>query len=87
MGRSVRFLCAVSALFVAVPAHADPALDSFARDVSRTEGVRAVKTLQRSYAQYAQYGLWGEIGALFAADGTFVFDGQVGREQRSDLAP
>src|SRR3569623_1503241 len=81
MGRSVRFLCAVSALFVAVPAHADHALDSFARDVSRTAGVRAVKPLQRSYAQYAQYGQWGHIGALFAADGTFVFDGQVGPAQ------
>jgi hypothetical protein len=77
MKRSVRFLCAVSALFVAVPAHADAALDGFARDVSRTEGVRAVKTLQRSYAQYAQFGLWDQIGALFAAGGTFTFDGQV----------
>jgi hypothetical protein len=36
-----------------------------------------VKTLQRSYAQYAQFGLWSQIGDLFAANGTFVFDGQV----------
>jgi hypothetical protein len=77
MIRSIRLICALGALSLAVPAQADPALDSFARDVSRTEGVRAVKTLQRSYAQYAQFGLWDQIGALFASDGTFVFDGQV----------
>ena len=81
MARSVAFLCAAGALLLAVPAHADPALDSFARDVSRTESIRAVKTLQRSYAQYAQFGLWDEIGALFAAGGRFVFDGQVMPEQ------
>ncbi len=33
--------------------------------------------LQRSYAQYAQFGLWTEIARLFAADGRFVFDGQI----------
>jgi hypothetical protein len=77
MARSFRLFCAIGALSLAVPAHADPALDTFARDVSRTEGVRAVKALQRSYAQYAQFGLWDQIGALFAADGTFVFDGQI----------
>ena len=54
------------ALCLAVPARADQALDSFARDVDRTESVRAVMTLQRSYAQYAQFGLWNEVGALFA---------------------
>jgi hypothetical protein len=69
-------LCAVLALG-AVPAHADQALDSFARDVTRTEGVRAVKTLQHSYAQYAQYGLWNDVGALFAPEATFTFDGLV----------
>jgi hypothetical protein len=77
MVRSIRLIFALGALSLAVPAHADPALDSFARDVERTEGVRAVTTLQRSYAQYAQFGLWDQVGALFAADGTFVFDGQV----------
>jgi hypothetical protein len=77
MARGIGFLCAIGALSLAMPAHADPALDSFAREVSRTEGVRAVKNLQRSYAQSAQFGLWDQIGALFAADGAFVFDGQV----------
>jgi hypothetical protein len=77
MIRRIRLICALGALAFAAPGHADPALDGFAREVSRTEGVRAVKTLQRSYAQYAQYGLWDQIGALFAPDGTFVFDGQV----------
>ncbi len=74
---SLRIACAVLALFLAVPAHADQALDSFARDVARTESVRAVKTLQHSYAQYAQYGLWNEVGALFAPEATFTFDGLV----------
>jgi hypothetical protein len=71
------FLGAMLALIAAGPALADPARDSLARDIASTESVRAVKTLQHSYAQYAQYGLWTEIGALFAPGGSFVFDGQV----------
>src|SRR6188768_1800381 len=74
---SLRTSCAVLALFLAVPAHADQGLDTFARDVARTEGVRAVLNLQHSYAQYAQYGLWNEVGALFAPSATFTFDGLV----------
>ena len=77
MSRSTRLLCAVIALFVAMPAHADPALDDFAREVDRTESVRAVLTLQRTYAQYAQYGLWDQVGTLFAPEGSFVFDGLI----------
>ena len=53
------------------------ALNSLARDVDRTESVRAVKTLQRDFSQYAQAGLWAQAGALFAPDGQFVFDGSV----------
>src|SRR5690606_25500945 len=33
--------------------------------------------LQSSYAQYAQFGLWREVGALFAIEGSFIFDGEV----------
>ena len=73
----VRLVGAVLVLFLALPAHADEALDRFARDLTRTESVRAVLTLQRSYAQYAQFGLWNEVGALFAADASFTFDGLV----------
>ena len=77
MTRPLVFLCAMFALLPALPVCADGELDEFARDVDRVESVRAVKTLQASYAQYAQYGLWNEIGALFARDGNFVFDGMV----------
>ena len=66
---------------VAMPAHADTALDDFAREVDRTESLRAVMNLQRTYAQYAQAGLWNEVGALFAPDGRFVFDGLIMPEQ------
>lgn len=82
MTRPLAVICATLALFFATPVRADAQLDSFARDVERTEGVRAVKDLQSSYAQYAQYGLWKEVGALFAADGSFVFDGSVKPAQR-----
>ena len=41
-------------LAVAETPQAGTALDELARDVDRTESVRAVMTLQRSYAQYAQ---------------------------------
>jgi hypothetical protein len=77
MTRQFASLCATFSLFLALPVLADAQLDSFARDVDRVESVRAVKTLQVSYAQYAQYGLWNEVGALFAKDGSFIFDGLI----------
>jgi hypothetical protein len=77
MKRPLAALCAVLALFLALPVQADADLDAFARDVERAESIRAVKRLQHSYAQYAQYGLWNEVGALFVRDGSFVFDGLV----------
>lgn len=77
MTRPLAFTCATLALFLTPPVHADPALDALARDVDRAEGVRAVKVLQHSYAQYAQFGLWNEVGALFAPNGGFVFDGMI----------
>ena len=63
------------------PARDAAALDELARDVDRTESLRAVLNLQRAYAQYAQAGLWNEVGALFASDGSFVFDGLIMPEQ------
>ena len=78
MKRQLVLIFTTLALLLALPAHpADAALDAFARDVDRTWSLRAVKHLQSSYAQYAQYGLWQEVGALFADDGSFVFDGSV----------
>jgi hypothetical protein len=59
-------------------AHAAPAVtapdtvDRLARDVTRLESLRAVKDVQRSYAQYAQFGLWPEMAALFAKDGRII---------------
>ena len=73
----IRTIGAVVALLLASPAAADEALNRFARDLARTESVRAVLTLQRSYAQYAQFGLWNDVGALFAPSATFTFDGLV----------
>lgn len=78
MKRLLPLTCAVLALSVPLAAaHADPALDTFARDLDRTESVRAVKTLQRTFSQYAQEGLWTQAGLLFANKGQFVFDGSV----------
>ena len=42
---------------------------ALARDVERLESLRAVKDLQRTYAQYEQYGLWPDMADLFAANG------------------
>src|SRR5262245_34169381 len=74
---------AVLALAVTAPAHADATLDHLARELDRTESLRATLNLQRTYAQYAQAGLWNELGALFAPEGSFVFDGLVMPEQTS----
>jgi hypothetical protein len=48
-------------------------VDELARDVGRLEALRAVKDLQRTYAQYAQFGLWDEMADLFAAQGQIVW--------------
>ncbi|HXC57732.1 MAG TPA: nuclear transport factor 2 family protein [Steroidobacteraceae bacterium] len=77
MTRPLALVCAALVLLLARPVLADSALDSFARDVDRTESVRAVKDLQSNYAQYAQFGLWNEVGALFSPEGSFVFDGLI----------
>jgi len=47
-------------------------IDRLSRDVAHLESLRAVKDLQRSYAQYAQFGLWTEMAALFTAGGRLV---------------
>ena len=77
MRRTIPIASALLILALGVRGHADQSLDALARDVSRTEDVRAVLNLQRSYAQYAQFGMWNEAGALFAPDATFTFDGLV----------
>ncbi|MCP5145983.1 MAG: nuclear transport factor 2 family protein [Gammaproteobacteria bacterium] len=61
---------------IAIPLSALAAqpLDDLARDVDRAESIRAVKQLQRTYAQYSQYGLWKEMADLFASNGRYVFD-------------
>jgi hypothetical protein len=63
-----------------------PSLDELARDVDRAESVRAVKNLQRTYAQYSQYGLWNEMADLFAGEATYIFDDEVikGRKAIAD---
>lgn len=48
-------------------------VDMLARDVTRLESLRAVKDLQRSYAQYAEYGLWPDMAALFADKGRIIW--------------
>jgi len=68
------------ALMIAPPAFAQaPAdsIDALARDVTRLESLRAVKDLQRSYAQYAQFGLWSDMAALFGAHGRIVWGDKV----------
>jgi SnoaL-like domain len=54
-------------------AHGQTSLDELARDVDRAESIRAVKQLQRTYAQYSQYALWSEMADLFADDASYAF--------------
>jgi hypothetical protein len=75
MTRSV--VIAVACILLSVRAGAQPPVDALARDVERAEAVRAVKTLQRTYAQYSQYGLWNEMAALFADDGQLTIGDDV----------
>jgi len=52
-------------------------VDEVARDVARLESLRAVKTLQRTYAQYAQFGLWTDMADLFASNGRVVWGNET----------
>ena len=62
---------AVVAGFSTILAAQSP-VDGLARDVERAEAIRAVKTLQRTYAQYSQYGLWNDMAALFADESRLI---------------
>lgn len=53
---------------VETPSETVAGVDSLARDVERVESLRAVKDVQRDYAQYEQFGLWDDMAALFAED-------------------
>jgi hypothetical protein len=72
-------LCAIPLLMhVARAAQSSPAsLDSLAREVERTESIRAVKNLQYAYSHYAQFGLWTDMGALFATDGEEIWGSET----------
>jgi len=77
---STRLLKGFGSLLLALPAVPAAAQDQFedeidtlARDVERVESLRAVKDVQRHYAQYAQFGLWDEMADLFARNGTLVW--------------
>ncbi|MEJ0022124.1 MAG: nuclear transport factor 2 family protein [Alphaproteobacteria bacterium] len=59
------------------PAHADPAQNAFARDLDRVQSVRAVKTLQHSYAHTRNMDCGLRSGRCLRQTGQFVFDGQV----------
>jgi hypothetical protein len=78
-------LALTSGLALPTVAAAQPSLDELARDVDRAESVRAIKQLQRTYAQYSQYGLWNEIADLFASNATFVF-GEESAKGRKAIA-
>ena len=48
-------------------------INELARNVERAEAIRAVKTLQRSFAQYSQFGLWNEMAGLFSTDAVYIW--------------
>ena len=60
-------------------------IDEVARDVTRLESLRAVKDLQRIYAQYAQFGLWPDMADLFARNGKLIW-GDEAIEGRGAIA-
>lgn len=69
-----KMLLVLVSIFGALSLQAQPTLNELARDVDRAESMRAVKNLQRTYAQYSQFGLWNEMADLFAEQGTYIFD-------------
>lgn len=65
---SVAVLVAMSTAAIAAPAPRP--IDILARDVERVESARAVKDLQRHYAQQSQFGRWDAMAALFSQNAT-----------------
>lgn len=61
-------------------------VDTLARDVARVEGVRAVKNLQRSYAQYAQFALAEPMAALFTDDAELIWGDDSARGHQAIAA-
>jgi hypothetical protein len=55
-----------------MPLRAADDIDALARDVERVESLRAVKDLQRHYAQYLQAGLRDEAASLFGTDARLI---------------
>jgi hypothetical protein len=70
-------LAFVCSLVLPTMAVCQTSLDELARDVDRTESVRAVKQLQRTYAQYSQFGLWKEMADLYATNAAYIFDDET----------
>jgi hypothetical protein len=64
---------------------AQSSVDGLARDVERAEAIRAVKALQRTYAQYSHYGLWNEMAALFADEASLTL-GEDSAKGRNAIA-
>ncbi|MXO67089.1 nuclear transport factor 2 family protein [Altererythrobacter endophyticus] len=79
----------LSVLLIGAPAQAEPPasaeLAALDRDVSRTQSLRAVKDLQRFYAQYAQFALWPEMADLFSQDATLIW-GETTVHGRGEIA-
>ena len=78
-----RILLLLLLLVMAVSCSSDPeerknsspntsGVDRLALEVERAEAVRAVKNLQRAYAQYIQFGLWKEMTSLFSGQAQFI---------------
>lgn len=52
-------------------------LDELARDLERVEALRAIKDLQRHYAQLGQSGRWEAMAACFASNGELNWGGET----------
>lgn len=73
--RSARLLATALPLLALLPSSAaamsiDTDIAALTAEVSRLEGARAVKKLQRAFGFYVDRGLWQDAADLFADDGT-----------------
>jgi hypothetical protein len=80
-------LTVICCMVLPTDAFCQTAFDELARDVERAESIRAVKNLQRTYAQYSQYALWNEMADLFAEDAGFISgdDSVKGRKEITEF--
>lgn len=73
----MKFATLLIALAATTIQAANITLNAFARDLTRVESIRAIKNVQRTFAQLAQFGRYADIAPLFSSNGTLIWGNET----------